>query len=351
MHEPWKLTGRVSSGLGRGASFVDLPWVRLALREQFGIEPFPGTLNLQLVGEGAATGLRSILDRDAQLLPPPDAASCAADLLPVRIADAVPGVAVVPRVSVYPTAQIEVIAALALRTHGAWRDGDLVTLSSGRIGRLDTVIFDVDGTLVDSIEGMHLAAARAAAPFGLDVPLAAVRRALNGGESLWQLIMPAAMREDREVAAILRQETLRHWPAVLEESVTVVPGLGVTLDCLRGAGLRLAIYTGSRGESLRPLERAGLMDHFEVVVTAADVSRGKPDPEGLLQCLARLDCRPETAAYVGDTRHDVEAARAAGMCAIGVLTGAADSAMLSAAGADRLAASHRTLPALLQITP
>jgi phosphoglycolate phosphatase len=253
----------------------------------------------------------------------------------------------VPDVAGYAASQVEIVAALPLRSHLQLRDGDSVELAAAEVPGVRAVVFDVDGTLVNSIEGMWLAASRAAALYGFTVPDDAVRRSLNYGESLWEAIIPADVGGDSELPSILRMETMRHWPRVLADSVDVFDGLETTLDRLAAAGLRLAIYTGSRGESFLPLERAGLMRHFDPVITASDVVRSKPHPEGLLLCLERLGCAAGAAVYVGDSRHDVEAGRAAGMATIGVLTGAADSALLSAAGATRLAASHAALPGML----
>jgi phosphoglycolate phosphatase-like HAD superfamily hydrolase len=271
------------------------------------------------------------------VLEPPDESSCRATCLPVRLADRIPAVVVVPHVAGYPPDQVELVAPLDLRRELGLAEGDVVAVADGHLRDLDAVLFDVDGTLVNSLDGMWIAASRAAALYGYEVPRDAVRHALNTGQSLWHQIIPAADRHDSELPGILRMETLRHWPTVLAESVEVFAGLGELLAELRGAGLRLAIYTGSRGESLLPLARAGLLDLFDAVLTAADVDRPKPDPEGLVACLARLGCASSRAVYVGDSVHDVAAGQAAGMRTIGVLTGAASSASLAAAGADRIA--------------
>jgi HAD superfamily hydrolase (TIGR01509 family) len=117
-----------------------------------------------------------------------------------------------------------------------------------------------------------------------------------------------------------------------------------TLARLAAAGLRLGICTASRGESFPAL--ADVLGRFGTVVTAADVGRRKPDPEGLLRAAEALGVAPARAAYVGDSVVDIRAARAAGMYAVGVLSGAGDGAVLAAACADRLVAGHRDLPAL-----
>ncbi len=344
----WQLTGRVVSGQGRGAGFTSLEWARRAFIERLGLDPHPGTLNLKL-DSGSARGVWESLRRaQGAVLSPPSAEYCAAHCLSVRIGGQIPGAVVVPLVPGYDPAQVELIAAVPLRRQLGLRDGDRIEISAtADLSGLRAIVFDVDGTLVNSIEGIQIAAERAAAIFGYRVPLDIVRRALNQGESLWELIVPHEARTDPELVSLLQRETMRHWPSVLKEFVWPFSGLGETLGRLRGAGLRLAIVTGSRGESFDPLRRTRLLGFFDPIVTAADVARPKPEPDGLLHCLAGIGCRPSEAAYVGDSCDDMRAGRAAGMRTIGVLTGAADGAMLSVAGADRLAASHRSLPELL----
>ena len=333
--------------MGQGAHFTGLPWAREQFIGRLGVDPWPGTLNLRLeAGAAQEAWAQARIGHGARIVAP-DRQACDARCVPVCIGGFLPGAVVLPELAGYPADQLELISAVNLREHLGLQDGDEVEIAGTEMPDLRAVVFDVDGTLVNSIEGMRIAAARAAAIYGYEVPLDAVRRALNFGESLWHLIMPPELHGDRKLPAILHMETMRHWPQVLAESVEVFAGLDETLRDLRASGLRLAIYTGSRGESFLPLERAGLMDLFDPVITARDVARPKPHPEGLFRCLELIGCTASQAVYVGDTRHDIEAGRAAGMRSIGVLTGAADSAILSAAGADRLVSSHRGLAEIL----
>jgi phosphoglycolate phosphatase len=343
----WRIKGRVVDGLGRGAAFTSLPWARRQFVDRAGVEPFPGTLNLRIEDASDLEGWSRVSAAALQRIVPPAGQGCEARCLHVRVAGRVPALVVVPEVSGYPSDQVEIVAAIGLRDTLGVQPGDEVEISAAVISEPRAVVFDVDGTLVDSLAGIHEAASRAAAMFGYEVPYEAVRQAMDGGAPLWDLIVPEDRRGDAELVRILRTETMRHWPSVLASTVRVFPGLEDTLRGLRSAGVRLAICTGSRGESFLPLERAGLMEFFEPIVTGRDVKRPKPDPEGLLICLEKLGCERGEAVYVGDSRHDVEAARAAGMAAIGVLTGAADSAALSAAGADRLVAGQHLLTEVL----
>lgn len=341
------LRGRVTTGEGRGAGFTALPWARSAFRAGLGIEPFPGTLNLSLASARDLWTWARLRQQPGFPMPAPDPGQCDAVCYPVLLAGRVPGAIVLPRVRGYAPDRLEVIAPLSLRQALGLADGDEVVVESLAVPRLEAIIFDVDGTLVDSLEGYREAALRAAGHLRERISRDAVRAALNRNESFWDRILAGTPEHSPARVQELRAATLGHWPGVLEEHVRCFPGLEATLRQLRDLGLRLGICTGSRGESFRPLERLKLLELFDVVVTAADVRERKPHPEGLLRCLEVLEVGPEAAAYVGDSMLDMAAGRAAGMLAIGVLSGAGTSAELAEAGAHRLLPDQAALPSLL----
>jgi HAD superfamily hydrolase (TIGR01509 family) len=343
------LTGSLVTGLGAGADFTALDWFREDCIAAFGIDPYPGTLNLQLTRSGDLERWEARLAKPSVRLVAADPETCDALAVPVEIAGQLPGAIIVPQVPGYPTNQLELVAALPLREHLALADGDPVQLELLEPFTAEALVFDVDGTLVNSVDAYHIAAGLAAAPHGLEVTRELVHQALNSQQPFWSLILPPERQADRALVESLRDETMRHWPTVLAEHVDVFPGLGDTLEQLRGAGMRLAIYTGSRGESFEPLRRAQLLEYFELVLTADDVEQPKPHPEGVLQCLTALDVDARSAAYVGDSSPDMRAARAAGVAPVGVLSGAGNSASLSEAGARHLVRSHMELLKLIEI--
>lgn len=347
----WTVTGRVATGVGRGAGFTSLPWARAGLVAAAGIDPHPGTLNLRLEDAGHRATWATVAATAPATIPAGEPGACAADCVPVRLgrpgnrSPAVPAAVVVPRVPGYPDDLLEVVSPLALRAALGVADGAPLVVEPAVPPPVDAVIFDVDGTLVDSIGAYVVAAARACAPHGLAVDGALVRRALNDDVPFWPLVVgerPDAAALEAELARAIR----RVWPEVLATHVRSFPAVADTLARLASAGLRLGICTASRGESFPAL--ADLLGSFSVVVTAADVARRKPHPEGLLRAAAALGVAPARAAYVGDSVVDVRASRAAGMYAVGVLSGAGDGAALAAAGADRLVAGHHDLPALFR---
>ena len=345
-----EIRGRVRTGLGQGAGFTSLPWARRQFLQLLGIEPFPGTLNLQLEAPSIGQWL-GLSQQPGYRLVPESATGCGARCYPLMVSvpgrGAITSAVVVPEVAGYAPDQVEVIAAVSLRQTLELADDHLVTLRTVPSRTVKAALFDVDGTLVNSIDGYRRAAELAAEPFGWPVSGDTVRRALNSGEQFWHLVVPPEAHHDHDLIERLRRDTLAHWPAVLEDSVLVFPGIETMLRRLKADGVRLGICTASRGESFLPLERAGLLTLFDEVVTAQHVVRRKPDPEGILLCMQRMGLTPDGAVYVGDSVADIFASHAAGVYAVGVLTGAGDSALLSEAGAQRILPNLQQLPDLL----
>ncbi len=351
------LFGRVRTGLGQGAGFTALEWAREQFLANCGIDPHPGTLNVVVDDPAHLSTWQAIRATSAPLVRPPAADACDAALYPVSIGRSrgahnghgLTGAVVLPDVPDYPGDQLEIIASIDLREHFGLSDGDALDVELQQPRDVDAVIFDVDGTLLNSLDGYRLAASRATARYGYEVSLEHVRRALNSNQPFWDFVIPDGEPRDERRIEELRAATMRHWPDAMAEVVAVLPDVGDALERLRAAGLRLAIYTGSGGESLPALRAAGLLDLFELVVTGRDVERRKPDPEGILQCLSELGVAAAEAAYVGDSCIDVGASLAAGVMSIAVLTGAGDSASLAAAGAHRVAAHVGGVPGLVSV--
>lgn len=340
--------GRVRTGLGRGAQFTGLDWVRAQFGRRLGIDPWPGTLNLVVDDPDQRDRHARLLAGPSVPLPAADPGHCDARGFPVVLDGRFAAAVIVPDIPGYPADQVELVASVQLRERLDVRDEDRVSVEDFASCAVDAVVFDVDGTLLNSIDGYVIAARRTAARHGYEVDAAALSEALNHGRPFWKLVIPEGEPDDAATIARLRDETMAHWPDVLAEHVRPHSGVAAALEALQAAGIRLGIYTGSTGESLPALERAGLLEAFSAIVTAADVDARKPHPAGLQACLGALGVRPERAAYVGDTVHDMQLARAAGALAIGALSGAGDSPTLTVAGAHRLIAEHADLPTIFR---
>jgi pyrophosphatase PpaX len=189
--------------------------------------------------------------------------------------------------------------------------------------RYPTVLFDLDGTLIDS-GAMIVASMRHAATtvLGREVPDEELKAAVGGPGLIAQMRALDASRVDELVEAYrLHNEPLH---AELEPCA----GIEDALDELQRQGRRLGIVTAKRRATVRLAFDVlpWLEESFDLVVGAEDTERHKPHPEPLLHALERLGARAEEAAYVGDSPFDMRSAKAAGTAAIAVTWGGIHSA-------------------------
>jgi pyrophosphatase PpaX len=188
-----------------------------------------------------------------------------------------------------------------------------------RGARLDVFLFDLDGTLIDSIELIRLSLEHTLAAHGFAAPTRA--------EWLEGLGRPLAAQFRRlttdpvQVDAMVR--TYRAWNLAHHDAmVRPYEGVHAALDALAAGGGRLGVVTSKQHVSARRgLERCGLGARFEVLVAADDVDQGKPAPDPVLLALERLGARPQQAVFVGDSPHDLTAGREAGTRTAAVLWG------------------------------
>ncbi|MCL7961292.1 MAG: HAD-IA family hydrolase [marine benthic group bacterium] len=205
--------------------------------------------------------------------------------------------------------------------------------SAGRT-RFDTVVFDLDGTLIDS-EDLILASFRHTmrTHLGEAPPDESWRRTI--GQPLAVQVRDFA-RSDAEADAMIRTYT-DHNLSEHDRLVRPFEGIRDALEELRRRGRTLAIATSKRRVATQMgLAACGLPeDWFASIVTADDVTRYKPDPEPVLRALSESgEDQADRAAYVGDSVHDMRSGRAAGVCTAAVLWGPNDRAVLSPESPD-----------------
>jgi pyrophosphatase PpaX len=188
-------------------------------------------------------------------------------------------------------------------------------VTSINVVRFRVVLFDLDGTLIDS-GPIILASMQHAVKAVLDRDIGYEELAATvGGQGLVaQMTQLDADRVDELVDAYrVHNDPLHDELEAFEEMVDV-------LSQLRAEGRRLGIVTAKRHRTVAlAFDRfPWLGEQFDVVIGHEDTKRHKPDPDPVLAAVERLDARPADAAYVGDSPFDIQAAKAAGVFSVGV---------------------------------
>jgi pyrophosphatase PpaX len=183
--------------------------------------------------------------------------------------------------------------------------------------RFPVVLFDLDGTVIDS-GAIILASMRHAAKevLGAEPPDELLMAAVGGPGLEAQMHALAADRVE-ELVTVYRAHN-----EPLHDELVCCAGMEDVLVRLKDEGRRLGIVTAKRRATVDLAFNVLPLRHlFEIVVGGDETERHKPDPEPLLLAAQRFDANPESCAYVGDSPFDIRAARAAGMHAIAVTWG------------------------------
>jgi pyrophosphatase PpaX len=207
-----------------------------------------------------------------------------------------------------------------------------------------TLLFDLDGTLVDTKELILVSYREATRKvLGQSLPDDDILPLI--GMPLADQMRILAPEHVDELTAVYRKHNKR----VHDEFIRPFEGIREVLAMLRAGGRQLAVVTSKRKKpALRGLAAFDLAGYFDLVIGSDDTERHKPDPEPLLVAAARLGVPIEDCAYIGDSPYDMRAARAANATAIAALWGMFDRASLQEAGAQHEAYYVTFLPRLLR---
>jgi len=204
------------------------------------------------------------------------------------------------------------------------------------------VVFDLDGTVVDTVE-LIVESFRFATRSVLDEVLPDEVILAGVGQPLMAQMERLSAVHARELYDVYREYNHRRH----DELIRGYEGVSEVLGALKDAGRRLGIVTSKSSDTTAMAFRAvGLREHFDVVVTASDTTEHKPSPVPLHLCLERLGAQAEGSLYVGDAPADITAGRAAGMATAAVAWGVFGREALLAAGPDYWLGEPRELLAL-----
>ncbi len=193
--------------------------------------------------------------------------------------------------------------------------------------KVEAVIFDLDGTLIDSIDIYFSIVEKTLER--LNLPAVSRSRILAAAESedfKWELVLPQDVLTSKEKIideawAVINEIA----PQMFADNLDIIKGAGDIVEDLSSNGLKIGLVTSTQRKYLetkmQPLKIGGIDTLFEAIITSDDVEKRKPAPDPLLACAQQLDMKPENCVYIGDTTTDIKAGKAAGMRTIGVLTG------------------------------
>ena len=195
------------------------------------------------------------------------------------------------------------------------------------------VIFDLDGTLLDTLTDLMNAVNHALSVNGFPKRSRdEVRRFVgNGLPKLVRRALPAGTGEKLYEAVL--SETRTYYAAHCTENTVPYDGIHEMLRGLSAKGLRIGVVSNKPEAHVKALCQAAFGDLIEYAAGASDRVRMKPAPDSLLICMNALGCDPNCTVYIGDSDVDIQTAANAEVPCISVLWGFRDKALLKAAGA------------------
>jgi len=222
-------------------------------------------------------------------------------------------------------------------------DDKRVESTSGGPNRVKGVLFDLDGTLIDSIP-LILSSLRHAIKTVLGQELVDDELLRNVGTPLVRQMQEFSPEHSVELLVAYREHNAIHHDA----AVRAYPGVAETLMHLKGMGYPIGIATSKAGEGARRgLSVAGLESFIDTLVSCDDTDSHKPDPAPLKLAAERLGVPITTCVYVGDSEFDIMAAKACKAISVAALWGPFPEAVVVRPGPSYALASISDLPGLL----
>ncbi|NLX90431.1 MAG: HAD-IA family hydrolase [Firmicutes bacterium] len=338
-----KIIGTIQSGRGEAGQFLSIDWVRDQCQSICGFSSFPGTLNLKISPEDADFIRRLACARGTRVIPPPESGFCEARILPLRIKEQEAAL-VFPMVNDYYDNTAEIIAPVQLKKYLGKNDGDDLTFELTVPEKLPLskgIIFDLDGTLIDSIELYYSILCEGLQSFNLDIPDRGwILEVLGTGMGFWEVWETLTAGKADKIPDFVNKSRAvfdEIWERRYDKEVQLFPGVVELLTRLHKAGVKMGVVTSSfYVKKMDLFSRNGInyQEVFQSIITRRDTVKMKPHPEPILRCLEQLGIEKESCICVGDSPCDIAAGRNCGMPTIGLMSGTGTRQSLSKEGAD-----------------
>lgn len=177
----------------------------------------------------------------------------------------------------------------------------------------DTVLFDLDGTLIDTNELIKFSFEHIFKLYGYDYTDEEIA-ACNGPP-----LIDTFTKLNPDLAVEMMEAYIEHNHAHHDDFVTAFPNVIGTLERLKSSGVKLAIVSAKmRGGVIRGLELTNIKHYFDTIVSICDVSEPKPHPESVLKAMNQLGGNPTRTIMIGDNYHDIISGQNARVSTAGV---------------------------------
>jgi phosphoglycolate phosphatase len=184
---------------------------------------------------------------------------------------------------------------------------------------LKLIMFDLDGTLVDTIQDISDALNYALRPYGVK-RLTVVDTMEMVGEGVSRLVEKAIPIEKLHLKNDVMSRFIEYYSEHLADNSKVYPYVRNTLENLKGF-TKAVISNKREAPSKRLLEELGLSEYFDLIIGSDTAGKRKPSPEPVLYAVTRLGSNPEESIIVGDSNYDIEAGEKAGVKTVAVTYG------------------------------
>jgi len=216
--------------------------------------------------------------------------------------------------------------------------------------KYDAIIFDLDGTLLDTLDDIADSANYALAHYGFPKRERAEIRSFvgNGVARLMELAIPEGLDNPQYENCLTLFRT--YYADNVQNKTAAYPKIRELLHELAQAGYKLAIVSNKFDTAVKALNQLYFAEYIKVAIGEAEQVARKPAPDTVFKALAELGVAAEAAVYVGDSEVDVETAKNAGITFVGVTWGFRDRQVFEQRGVRHLInAPHELLPLLADL--